>query len=109
MPPGAATVTRKKSDVTLTACDTGAAVPQPTHDGDEVLAYAAGRDSLYAGLLKGGAPSNVAACAATGIVQDPVFAPLLADPNQEPDAATVDQLRSRVQQIALDCARTRQT
>jgi hypothetical protein len=102
-PPGAAQVDRGGGDVTLTACDTGVAGPAAVHQGDEVLSFAAGRDTLYAGFLQNGLPSKTASCAAEGVVEDPAFAPLLAQPDQQPDDATVSELRTRASAIVQRC------
>jgi hypothetical protein len=106
LPPGTATVDRGKQGTTLTVCDTGVAGPAIAHDGEEVLAFAAVRDTFYASLLRSGAPSAAALCAADGLVRDPVIAPLLAAPDEEPDAATLDAIRTQAVNIAAECARS---
>jgi hypothetical protein len=103
MPAGTTTVGSDKGTVTLAACDTGAAPAAPQHTADEIVAFAAGRDTLYAGLLQQGATSATAECAADGLVRDPAFAPLLANPDAEPDDATLQTLRARALAIAQDC------
>jgi hypothetical protein len=106
MPAGAATVERADGRVTFTACDTGAAVPDSQHPADQILAVAAGRDALYAALVNTGAPSNASKCAADALVRDPAFAPLLENPDQVPDQATLDRVRARATAIAADCRRS---
>ena len=71
--------------------------------GGFMVAFAAGRDTLYAGLLQQGAASGVAECAADGLVRDPAFAPLLANPDAQPDDATLQTLRTRALAIAQGC------
>ncbi len=103
MPAGAATVDGTGRRVTLTACDTATAVSPTPHGADEATTFAANRDALYGVLVKQGAPSKVADCAANGLVRDPGFAPFLADPNATPDDATIAQLRSLAQDITRRC------
>ena len=100
----AATVDTADGSVTLTACDTGNAVPAVAHDGDEVLAFAAARDQLYGTLLQQHAPSKIAQCSADGIVRDPSFAPVLANPDQEPSNDQLATLRQHVATIETRCA-----
>jgi hypothetical protein len=103
MPPGATTVEATKQGVTLTACDTGVAGAAPAHAASDIINFAASRDTLYASLLQQGAPSAAAKCTADGVVRDASFAPLLANPDTEPDAATLQALRTRVTAIAKTC------
>jgi len=104
MPAGAATVETGRSGVTLTACDTGTAASPAPHDADESTTFAASRNSLYGALVKQGTSSKVSECAADGLVRDPVFTPLLTNPNAQPDEATIAQLRAAAQRIAAACA-----
>ena len=107
MPPGTATVDSTADRVTVTACDPGSAataIPNPPFGS---LVYLSGRDTLFAGLLQGGAPTDAATCVADTLVRDPVFAPIVtaagADPNAAPDPASVAALRARVQEIVAQC------
>lgn len=103
MPKGTATVARGRSGVSLTACDTGATVSPTPHDAEEATTFAASRNTLYSTLLQQGASSKAASCTANHLVRDPAFAPLLADPNADPDAETLDALRDRATSIGRDC------
>jgi hypothetical protein len=104
MAKGAVTVEARADKITLTACDVGAAAPAATHGADELLAFAAVRDMIYAGLVAQGQSSAVATCTGDGVVRDASFAPLLAAPDVEPDASVLDALRPRAQAIARECA-----
>ena len=103
MPDGAATVDRGRSGVLLTACDTGATASPTPHDADEAMTFASSRNTLYGTLLQQGASSKAASCTANGLVRDPAFAPLLANPNAEPDVETLGALRDRATSIGRDC------
>jgi hypothetical protein len=102
-PPDTATVDTTAKRVTVTLCDPGAAataIPNPPFNS---LTYLANRDSFYAELLKNGAPSGIAMCTSDGLLRDPTFAPIIEDPNAQPDEATITALRARVQAIAAQC------
>lgn len=110
VPAGTATVDGTADRVTVTACDPGSAatpIPNPPFGS---LVYLDSRDGLFAGLLQGGAPTDVASCSADKLVRDPAFAPIVAaagtDPNAEPDEATITALRARVQEIVVGCRTT---
>ena len=72
-------------------------------DGDEILTFASLRDVFYEGLLGQGVPSEVAQCAADGIVQDPALAPVIAAPYDDPDQETIAALRERVLGAVSSC------
>jgi len=102
-PPDTATVDATGKRVTVTLCDPGAAataIPNPPFGS---LLFLAGRDSLFAGLLKSGAPTDIATCTADALVRDPVYAPIIEDPNADPDDATITALRTRVQELVAQC------
>ena len=80
MPAGATTVAHQGKTTILTACDQGAATPDPpsataTFYG---LALAANRDSFLAALLGQGVGVVPADCIANRTVRDPAFVPVLA-------------------------------
>jgi len=103
MPAGTTSLAEQGGQVLFTACDTGAAVPAPAHSAVEAETLAAERDALYGALLKEGAPSPQASCAADALVRDPVFAPFLADPSATPSASQLADVRSRAAVIAQQC------
>ena len=100
---GAATVEPRSNRAVLTVCDLGEE-QAPIHGADELMAFAEARDTVYAGLVGQGRKSKVATCTADRFVRDPKFSPLLAAPNDEPDPAALDALRSRAQQILQACS-----
>jgi hypothetical protein len=107
VPAGTATVDGAADRVTVTACDPGSAataIPNPPFGS---LVYLASRDSLFAGLLQCGAPTEVATCVSDRLVRDPVFAPIVAaagtDPDAAPDPDAITAVRGRVQEIIGQC------
>jgi hypothetical protein len=106
MPPGMTQVTATTNRVGFTACADKSTDVSPTQSMVAALALAVNRDELFAGLLQEGIDSNVAECAANGIVRAPEFAPFLADPNAEPDEAAIATLRSVVMSTVRTCAQS---
>jgi hypothetical protein len=109
-PAGSATVEDKDGKVLLSACDVDTARNPVQHDANEALVLAANRDGVLGTFMEQGAPRDTALCAADGVVRDAAFQPLLqqsaADPTAQPDAATLANLRTRVQEIVSSCIRT---
>ena len=107
MPPGVATVKGTATRVTLTACDPGASVTAIPNKPFASLVYLATRDGLFAELVKSGASTQQATCTADMLVRDPVFAPVIdaagENPNAEPDAELVTQIRERLREIVGQC------
>jgi hypothetical protein len=110
VPAGTATVDGGADRVTVTVCDPGAAattIPNPPFGS---LIYLASRDGLFSELLRSGATTDVATCSADTLVRDPAFAPLVtaagADPNAEPDPATITAIQGRIRDIVASCRTT---
>lgn len=106
-PADTATVDTTARRVTVTLCDPGAAataIPNPPFGS---LVYLAGRDGLFAGLLKSGLSTDIATCTSDALVRDPLYAPIVeaagTDPEATPDESTVTALRARVQEIVGRC------
>jgi hypothetical protein len=108
MPADSANVATSPDQVTLTACDPGAAATEAPNRALQALVFAGSRDSLFAEVLKEGLSDGVASCTADAVVRDPTFTPFLdtatADPNASPDAAVLAAVRARVPVIVQDCS-----
>jgi hypothetical protein len=108
MPPDAAEVEQGKQ-ITLTACDPGAAGTEAPNRALQALILAVTRDGLFLEVLKQGAPVKAALCSSDTLVRDPAFAPLLqaavVDPNGEPDPEALAAVRARVPDVFRQCSR----